>query len=252
MQLIYRLFLVVALLILPSFSIAEPLPFNDGRYVTDPALCSLSEDKLLEQLGDAVAFSVRNIKGQSLDNAYETHCRISNVRKRGKSVRFKAHCDAEGETETINGHYRYISRNKFALGKRIFVRCGNKESKDRKSRPIKLAGSGNTQCLLIIDGRTYIRGSCDVTLDSDGSVHFDDQRMKTKCAEFDLGPNRCSMANTVVTRKGTFGGLLITGKDRGHFVWNEGRYLHAHARIEGLRKNGDCWQNLNTTFCVWR
>ncbi|MBB4303315.1 hypothetical protein GGD81_002358 [Rhodobium orientis] len=112
--------------------------------------------------------------------------------------------------------------------------------------------NGNGRCVLVVDGATYIDGSCIIDLQANGDFDFDDGRLKTECAEFDLGPDECSMANTRVMRNGTFGSLSITGPDAGIMFWNEGRYLHGQARIGNLHRRGACWQNDRARLCAYR
>ena len=117
---------IAALLLLTSTAIADGadrLPFNDGRYLTDPALCSDSNADLIKRLGDGIGAITRNINGDRLDNSYEMSCRIENVSVRGSDVTFDALCQAEGMVEKIRGHYVALSKDAFKLGARTFRRC---------------------------------------------------------------------------------------------------------------------------------
>ncbi|MCW2307775.1 hypothetical protein [Rhodobium gokarnense] len=112
--------------------------------------------------------------------------------------------------------------------------------------------NGTGRCVLVVDGTTYIDGSCNIDLQANGDFDFDDGRLQTECAEFDLGPGECSMANTKLVRNGTFGSLSITGPDVGDIFWNEGRYLHGQARIGGVQRRGACWRNDRAKLCAYR
>lgn len=109
-----------------SFAIpaaAEPLPFPDGRYVTDPSICRMSEDEMTMTHGDGVGAMVRVIEGRNLNNAYEMFCTVLDVRTRGDDVQFRARCDREGEAEVVNGRYTRLTPTSFRLGDRVFAHC---------------------------------------------------------------------------------------------------------------------------------
>jgi hypothetical protein len=69
----------------PAPARSGPLPFPDGRYVTDKALCGLSEQEMLDRHGDMLGTMVRIIDGPRLTNAYEMSCTVSGVRSDGDS-----------------------------------------------------------------------------------------------------------------------------------------------------------------------
>lgn len=104
---------------------AEPLPFPDGRYVTDASLCQMSEDQMLQRHGDMLGAMVRNIKGRDLSDSYEMFCTIGNVRIEGDDVRFRAKCAGEGNSYEVNGRYTRISDTSFRLGDETFSLCGS-------------------------------------------------------------------------------------------------------------------------------
>ncbi|PLX37186.1 MAG: hypothetical protein C0606_11850 [Hyphomicrobiales bacterium] len=120
-----KLFAAVMIFLASSVAaLAGPLPFTDGRYVTDRSLCGQSEEALVGKYGDMIGMKMRNINGEKLNNAYEMYCTVSNVARQGDSVTFRAECNQEGEVNVINGSYRFISEDSFALGSRVFTRCG--------------------------------------------------------------------------------------------------------------------------------
>lgn len=108
---------------LASIAHATPLPFPDGRYVTDRSLCSLSDQEMLERHGDMLGTMVRIIDGTRLTNAYEMSCTVGNVRIEGDDVRFDVQCGREGQATTVNGRYVRISSTSFRLGKETFSLC---------------------------------------------------------------------------------------------------------------------------------
>lgn len=102
---------------------AEPLPFPDGRYVTDASLCQMSEQEMVNRHGDMIGTMVRAIKGDRVTNAYEMSCTVSNVRVEGNDVRFRARCGREGQMDTVNGRYVRVSPTSFRLGGQTFSLC---------------------------------------------------------------------------------------------------------------------------------
>lgn len=107
-----------------STSRSNVFPFPDGRYVTDKALCGLSEQEMLVRHGDMLGTMVRIINGTRLTNAYEMSCTVDNVRVDGDDVRFDAQCGREGQTSVVNGRYVRISPTSFRLGQKSFSLCG--------------------------------------------------------------------------------------------------------------------------------
>lgn len=103
---------------------AKRLPFADGTYVTDAAICRMTEDQRVARFGDQVGSMVRNIEGSQLDNSYELSCKIGSVKVSGSSVRFRANCESEGEPNTINGSWTRIDDRSFKIGNRTFTACG--------------------------------------------------------------------------------------------------------------------------------
>jgi hypothetical protein len=110
----------------PAPARSGPLPFPDGRYVTDKALCGLSEQEMLDRHGDMLGTMVRIIDGPRLTNAYEMSCTVSGVRSDGDSIHFRAECGREGEAGTVAGRYVRVSDTSFRLGQETFSLCGAK------------------------------------------------------------------------------------------------------------------------------
>ena len=108
------------------------------------------------------------------------------------------------------------------------------------------------KCYFAVNDVTYIDGACRFDfMAGDGSFSFNDMRMGTRCQSDDLGPGPCSMASTLVTRKGTFGQLVMTSPGRAKIYWNGGDSLHAHAEISPVTRQGACWQNSRVKLCAW-
>jgi len=114
------------------------------------------------------------------------------------------------------------------------------------------ASAKTARCYFSINGAVLINGACRFELmNGDGSFSFDDMKLKTRCVTYDLGPNQCSSAATLVTRKGTFGQLVITSPGKAKIYWNGGNALHAHGEIGPVKRNGACWQNSQAKLCAW-
>lgn len=104
---------------------AEPLPFPDGRYVTDTSLCPMSDQEMANRHGDMIGTMVRIINGNQIFDGGEMFCSVSNVKVSGDDVRFRAECASEGETDVVNGRYTRISSTSFRLGGQTFSLCGS-------------------------------------------------------------------------------------------------------------------------------
>lgn len=107
---------------------ADPLPFSDGRYVTNVSLCPLSDQEMANRHGDMIGTMVRIIKGDQIFDGGEMFCTVSNVNVAGENVRFRAVCASEGETETVNGRYVRVSPTSFRLGGKTFSLCMAEEN----------------------------------------------------------------------------------------------------------------------------
>jgi hypothetical protein len=107
---------------------ADRLPFPDGRYVTDPELCSISEQAIVDRFTDATSLYVRYIKGRQIHDGYDVTCETTSVTQKGSDVTFKAICESEGEIEKIDGRYIAIAKDAFALRGSVFRRCGSKSA----------------------------------------------------------------------------------------------------------------------------
>ena len=118
-----RTILVLAGFYLAGSAVAEPLPFPDGKYVTDLNLCQLTGQQMVQRFGDRVGAMVRNINGDKLDNSYELSCTVDNVKTSDQLVQFRAICDSEGDKTPIQGAYRIVSPTSFQLGERTFQHC---------------------------------------------------------------------------------------------------------------------------------
>jgi hypothetical protein len=114
------------------------------------------------------------------------------------------------------------------------------------------AEAKTAKCYFSVNNVTYIDGACRFDfMAGDGSFSFNDMRMKTRCQSDDLGPGQCSMASTLITRKGTFGQLVMMSPGRAKIYLNGGDSLDAHVEISSVRREGACWRNNRVKLCAW-
>ena len=108
--------------------------------------------------------------------------------------------------------------------------------------PRAQAAQRKADCLLIVDGKTYINGSCDYSPDSDGSFQI---------------------SRYVVTHGGTYGyqtrghgyfaSVFPNGDGSATGSWNGTEHAsHAMVDLGTLRRAGACWQNERAKVCVWK
>lgn len=106
-----------------SVASADPLPFKNGKYVTDPKLCSMTDAEANLAFGDQIGLMTRNINGSELSNGYELFCSVKAAENDGNRIIFSALCDAEGESEEIVASYGFISETSFSLRGQIYTLC---------------------------------------------------------------------------------------------------------------------------------
>lgn len=86
------------------------------------------------------------------------------------------------------------------------------------------------KCLLEVEGKKYLNGSCDITMEDDGS--------------FSIG------LYEPITY---FAMVSVTGKNVGEGFWNAKKgATHAHDSLGNLFRKGACWQNENVKACAWK
>lgn len=101
---------------------ADPLPFRDGVYLSQPELCGLSIAEMTNRIGDEVHYIYQEIDGAVFRGA-EASCDIGDVSISGDRVRFQASCAMEGmiNRETID--LVFVSDSAFQSGGTVFQRC---------------------------------------------------------------------------------------------------------------------------------
>lgn len=86
------------------------------------------------------------------------------------------------------------------------------------------------RCLLVVDGRTYLNGSCDVSISPGGSFQVQNRGQIRYFA-------------------------LVNPDGPGQAIgyWNqEVGATHAHTDLGTLRRNDACWSNDKAIVCAWR
>lgn len=88
------------------------------------------------------------------------------------------------------------------------------------------------KCLLVIDGKTYISGRCEVEIYTDGT------------GSFQITENR---------KRGSYFAQVLVGEGEAKGYWNGERGAnHAHSPLGELRRNGACWVNNKARVCAWK
>lgn len=121
MRVRWHLFGFLAMIATPA--LAATLPFENGRYVSDPELCSLDDEQMVFTYGDKVAALTRLIEDDWISDSYEVSCKVTEVSEVGKDIKSKALCGGEGEEWEVEVEYTKVSRNAFRLYGQLFRRC---------------------------------------------------------------------------------------------------------------------------------
>lgn len=114
--------LVLGLITIAGPALSDPLPFRDGRYLSDNRLCGLSIEQMVDRIGDEIHYVLYDIKGRSFSGA-EFRCQVKRVARRGNSVNFTASCAMEGTVTDQKMAVTFISDTEFREGPRVFRRC---------------------------------------------------------------------------------------------------------------------------------
>jgi hypothetical protein len=102
---------------------ANQLPYPEGSYAVDPALCRMSARAIFRRYGDEIHTRVRNVRGQILDS-YEATCEIRSVTVAGNNITIQAMCSGEGETYPRTETWVRVNQRSFRVDNRTFVSCG--------------------------------------------------------------------------------------------------------------------------------
>lgn len=143
-----------------SPSSADPLPFPDGKYVTDASLCQLSDQEMANRHGDMIGTMVRIIRGNQIYDGGERFCTVRSVNVVGANVRFRAYCASEGQTETVNGRYMKLSATSFRLGGQTFRQCSSRASAKQNPQPARSSGGSRVDETQQCDGTTTDMVQC--------------------------------------------------------------------------------------------
>ncbi|MFD1330747.1 hypothetical protein ACFQ4O_01910 [Methylopila musalis] len=100
-----------------------PLPFPDGRYVTDPDLCTLTMEQIYDKLGNDMEAQIRTIEGPSLGGFAEKECKISKSKESKGKIHFEGSCEAEGDDVPLKGSWTRVAIDAFSIGAKTFELC---------------------------------------------------------------------------------------------------------------------------------
>lgn len=90
------------------------------------------------------------------------------------------------------------------------------------------------KCLLVIDGKTYISGRCEIEMYNDGTGSFQ---------------------ITEIRKRGAYFAQVLIDSSNGTALgyWNGERdATHAHSDIGSLSRDGACWKNDRARVCAWK
>ncbi|WP_286390174.1 hypothetical protein [Pseudanabaena mucicola] len=120
----------------------------------------------------------------------------------------------------------------------------------------------NAECLLVIDGVTYLGGKCNFK-SSYSTDFFQNDRLLITCPDGRSAEDTfCGGAQQRIARQGVFG-YLYRDNGIGSLCWNQLKSRRAEQCFEGLKRQGACWSNpssryrdnpnkvTSVRFCVW-
>lgn len=95
------------------------------------------------------------------------------------------------------------------------------------------AWAAEGRCLIVVKGHTYLKGACNISLETDGSftVGVGEESRSKHFAYVALDPK--------------------PGTGRGYWNGVEADD-HAHADLGPLKRRGACWSNAGAKVCAWR
>lgn len=97
---------------------------------------------------------------------------------------------------------------------------------------LQAAKSYRGKCLLQVNGKKYINGTCPIAMENDGG--------------FSIGaPEKGPITYFAI--------ISVTGKNKAEGFWNEEKGAnHAHTPLGDLVRKGACWENKNAKVCAWK
>ncbi|MFN3224734.1 MAG: peptidoglycan-binding domain-containing protein [Hyphomicrobiales bacterium] len=101
----------------------DQLPFPDGRYVTDPAYCAMSEAQIVDQLGEVAGATVRTIAGDRIINPYFGSCTVQSSSIAEGALVLSQQCSAEGETYSVVDLWEIETPTSFRDSGSLFTLC---------------------------------------------------------------------------------------------------------------------------------
>ena len=114
----------------------------------------------------------------------------------------------------------------------VTQQAGAEATPDESSATQPDSGAFHGKCLLEVQGKKYIDGTCPITMAADGS--------------FSIGADE----NTPIK---FFATVTIEGKGLATGYWNEEEGAsHAHSALGSLRFKRGCWSNDVAKVCAWK
>lgn len=113
---------------------SDMLPLNDGLYVGDARLCSMSLADMHHAYGDRMGFYTRTINGRDISDNYESGCTTNDVSMDGIDAVADSTCSAEGEEWPAELRFVVPSKDRFTQvfddSSYDFMRCGSPDTVD--------------------------------------------------------------------------------------------------------------------------
>lgn len=101
---------------------AVELPFVNGRYLSDAALCGLDDGQIVDRIGDEI-YDVLYVIEDGLVSGGDSYCEVQAVSRHGQDVLMDAECATDGYEDNVTLKMTYISDGAFRSGDRTFERC---------------------------------------------------------------------------------------------------------------------------------
>ena len=98
------------------------LPFVNGRYLSDAALCGLADGQIVDRIGDEI-YEVLYVIEDGHVKGGDSYCEVQAVSRQGQDVLMDAQCGTDGYEDNVTLKMTYISDGAFRRGDRTFERC---------------------------------------------------------------------------------------------------------------------------------
>lgn len=99
-----------------------PLPFRDGRYLSDTSMCALSVEQIVARVGDEIHYMLYEIAAPHF-NGVESFCTVSSASRSGDTVDIRATCEEEGTVHETTWAVDFVSPTAFRSGGTTYRLC---------------------------------------------------------------------------------------------------------------------------------